>query len=1077
MTDNTDNTEKMFCPSCEREFDHGLHFCPHDGSKLIVRSNDELAGQTLDGRYRILHKLGEGGMGKVYKAEQVATGKMVAIKIVAQHLSTDEATIRRFRREVNIQSKLEHPNIVTVIDFSQLSTGEYYFVMAFVKGTSLQNLILEEGKQDLKSFFDYAIQICDGIEYAHRLGIVHRDLKGDNIIVAHLGHQKVVKILDFGIAKALQSADDTKTTANTAQLTAQGRILGTPAYMSPEQAKGEISHIGPATDIYAIGVLMFQMLAGKLPYESDTPWGLMHKHIMAPVPHINGDSAALRELDKVVSKCLEKDPANRYQSALELKDALEHLKAEYTRPGSGTNYTSNNISATAEKTAVLAPDESLDPTVGYQTPPPVSYAEPQSDKLKTAVYAGLLVLAVVAGGAGVMYFVKGKAPDRTAQMEPVGPAAETETSTAVVEDVKPPAENGAKTPDRSPEETKAAKIQENLQTAKRRFDAGALTRPEGQSALDSYLAVLLLDPKNSEAMKGRDLIGERLVALVNEAIDKQNLGTAAEYLAQAEAHTPKAVGMKEATLRLEEERSRQAKALAALHQQEDKQKQIEALLKEGDAYFEANALDKPAGKNAIDMYKKVLAIAPGHPEANSGLEKVAQTALAQAEKAMEKKEFQKSGAHIKTALSATGSSEEALKMQERLYHAIQTEKAQDGKQFASADQEAAKARQAAEDKKRLEDEATRASQAEEEEKRHRAEEAEKESRAKEAIKAGDKKKIAALLAKAEAAFDAGRLAPPAKESAYDFYSQVLDLEPEDEQGQFGMRRIGRVLLAQAQKAVDYNEFDKAAILVDQVEEIDPTAPRLDKVRGNLIRAQKTTGKPVNEKSLLGAMVIIRGGCFKMGDNFKEGNPDEFPAHNVCLDRYMIDKYEVTQGEYTEVMKNNPSWFANCPLCPVENVKWEEASKYCAAVGKRLPTEAEWEFAARTRGKKMRFATESGVISGVEANYNATLNVQRYSSAAGGFRKKPVIVGSFPTNSMGVYDMAGNVSEWVSDWYASKYYEESPENNPGGPKASADNLKVVRGGSWNSAAFPLRVSARDKREANTNSDQIGFRCAK
>ncbi|HEB72780.1 MAG TPA: serine/threonine protein kinase, partial [Nitrospirae bacterium] len=249
--------DKPFCPQCEREYDPGVKFCQHDGAELIIRSEDTMSGEVFDGRYRVIHKIGEGGMGAVYKAQQISTGKNVAIKVVSKHLTENPATVRRFQREVKLQSKLEHPNIVTVIDFSQTKDGHYFFVMPFVEGKSLRRMILDDGKLSLNDFHDLASQMCDGLEYAHRRGIIHRDIKGDNIAIAQMEHQRVVKILDFGLAKAIQEDGSLKTGT---ELTQQGRVLGTPAYMSPEQAKGEIDKVGKPSDIYSLGVILYQML-------------------------------------------------------------------------------------------------------------------------------------------------------------------------------------------------------------------------------------------------------------------------------------------------------------------------------------------------------------------------------------------------------------------------------------------------------------------------------------------------------------------------------------------------------------------------------------------------------------------------------------------------------------------------------------------------------------------------------------------------------------------------------------------------------------------------------------------------
>ncbi len=319
--------EKLFCPSCGREYDGDAKYCLYDGTRLIRRSEDTLAGEVFDERYEVLHKIAEGGMGAVYKARQLSTGKDVAIKMISRDLTKSSETVKRFRREVELQLRLSHPNIVTVIDISQTKEGDYYFVMEYVEGKSLKRLILEKGPLPLSLFYELAFQMCDAIHYAHMKGIIHRDLKPENIIVVSLEHQNIVKIVDFGIAKALQGGGKRATT-----LTQVGRVLGTPAYMSPEQARGEIDKISHRSDLYSLGVIFYQMLSGRLPFESDTPWGLMHKHINeAPVPLRKINPSVSESLDNVIMRLLEKEPENRYPSANSLKQDL--MKVAGIAPG------------------------------------------------------------------------------------------------------------------------------------------------------------------------------------------------------------------------------------------------------------------------------------------------------------------------------------------------------------------------------------------------------------------------------------------------------------------------------------------------------------------------------------------------------------------------------------------------------------------------------------------------------------------------------------------------------------------------------------------------------------------------
>jgi formylglycine-generating enzyme required for sulfatase activity len=227
------------------------------------------------------------------------------------------------------------------------------------------------------------------------------------------------------------------------------------------------------------------------------------------------------------------------------------------------------------------------------------------------------------------------------------------------------------------------------------------------------------------------------------------------------------------------------------------------------------------------------------------------------------------------------------------------------------------------------------------------------------------------------------------------------------------------------------------------------------------------------------MVFVKGDCFQMGDQFddEDAGADEQPVHEACVGDFYMDKYEVTQKNFQRVMRNNPSDFKNCDDCPVEQVTWDEAKGYCedAGVGKRLPTEAEWEFAAREGGKKVRFGTGKDTIGPDEANFNASANFKRPYSRIGEYREKTLPVGSFAPNALGLYDMSGNVWEWVSDWYDKNYYSSSPKDNPQGP--SSRESRVLRGGSWRDDPSGLRAADRGWGRPSFRFNGSGFRCVR
>jgi len=208
------------------------------------------------------------------------------------------------------------------------------------------------------------------------------------------------------------------------------------------------------------------------------------------------------------------------------------------------------------------------------------------------------------------------------------------------------------------------------------------------------------------------------------------------------------------------------------------------------------------------------------------------------------------------------------------------------------------------------------------------------------------------------------------------------------------------------------------------------------------------------------LVTVKGGCYDMGNTFDKGEIDETPAHKVCLDDFQIDKFEVTQADYAAAMGVNPSAAKDCDKCPVEKVTWFEAKEYCEKFGKRLPTEAQWEYAARAGGKKVLYGNGEDALEPANANYNSD---------------KTVPVGQYAPNAIGLYDMAGNVYEWIEDLYDRQFYERSPEKNP--VWTESGRLRVLRGGSWKRTQYYLRASSRFSSSPYYRGPDAGFRCAR
>ena len=271
--------------------------------------SDTLINTLFDGRYRIIRKLGAGGMANVYLAEDQELGRRVAIKILNERHANDDQFVERFRREAKNAAGLSHPNIVSIYDRGE-AEGTYYIAMEFLDGRSLKELIVGRGPAPVHVAIDYTRKILDALRFAHRNGIVHRDIKPHNVIVDAEGR---VKVTDFGIARA-----------GTSQMTEVGSIIGTAQYLSPEQAKG--APVDQTSDLYSVGIVLYELLTGKVPFTGDSPVEIAMKHISAiPEPPSSIRQDIPEDLDLVVLRALAKTPEERYPSAEEMDKDLARV--------------------------------------------------------------------------------------------------------------------------------------------------------------------------------------------------------------------------------------------------------------------------------------------------------------------------------------------------------------------------------------------------------------------------------------------------------------------------------------------------------------------------------------------------------------------------------------------------------------------------------------------------------------------------------------------------------------------------------------------------------------------------------
>jgi serine/threonine-protein kinase len=355
-----------------------------------VAVSDTLINTLFDGRYRIIRKLGSGGMANVYLAEDQELGRRVAIKILNERHANDDQFVERFRREAKNAAGLSHPNIVSIYDRGE-AEGTYYIAMEFLDGRSLKELILSRGPAPVNVAIDYARQILDALRFSHRNGIVHRDIKPHNVIVDAEGR---VKVTDFGIARAGAS-----------QMTEVGSIIGTAQYLSPEQAKG--APVDQTSDLYSVGIVLYELLTGKVPFTGESPVEIAMKHISAmPQPPSTFRDDIPADLDKVVLRALAKTPEERYPSA-------EEMDRDLARVAQGVAVSRDTEEAATQilSRAAMAPAT----MIGAPPRPPAEvlyeYEEPRRPR---PIWPWILVLLLLLATGLTGYFVYQQVQDELA---------------------------------------------------------------------------------------------------------------------------------------------------------------------------------------------------------------------------------------------------------------------------------------------------------------------------------------------------------------------------------------------------------------------------------------------------------------------------------------------------------------------------------------------------------------------------------------------------------------------------------------------------------------------------------------
>ncbi len=544
------------CPTCQSSYPNNYAICPADGSPL-QETGVWTEGSVIRGKYRLLAKVGQGGMGAVYKALHLAFDEMRAIKVIAPELLSDDLFVKRFKHEAVITRRLQHPNAVRVDDIDEAEDGRPFIVMEFIEGKSLKKLIREEGPLPFQRVLSIIKQSASALEAAHKLGMVHRDIKPDNIALVDAPEGEMVKVLDFGIAKVKEARMGE---AAGMTLTGAGVVIGTPQYMSPEQAMGKRGdELDGRADLYSLGIVMYQMLTADLPFRADTTMEMLLAHMQkapAPIRELHPELQVPENVANLTMRLLEKNRENRPASARVLIQEIEKIEQDMMSPGktrvltpddliapeprtpTGLNRVTGTMAAPTRQTIAPSPPPVRPPDAPRPAPSPrppqvvTPPARPQSAESHWGLWVGLVVLLVGIGGGGLYIATRHPAPAPEPVQNPVStpvsnpnpaptpePATQTTTSEPAsnpaaskpepaptpVTQTNPPAPKPrpriTPTPSNPPPEvTPTGPSPEVAKAVKGDISLGNFhySRGEYDDAIDAYRQGLKLDPNNAE---------------------------------------------------------------------------------------------------------------------------------------------------------------------------------------------------------------------------------------------------------------------------------------------------------------------------------------------------------------------------------------------------------------------------------------------------------------------------------------------------------------------------------------------------------------------------------------------------
>jgi len=342
------------CPACGKEYSDTTTLCTAD-AEVLQSVDDPLVGQTLAEKYLIEQLINRGGMGAVYRGKHVMMDKTVAVKVLRPSLAGDDVIVARFSREAKAASRISHPHAVSVTDFGEAENGVVFLVMEYLDGRTLKDIIRSEGPMPLRRVVEITRQVSGALDAAHKQGVVHRDLKSENIMLSQTNGGDWAKVLDFGIAKIQQPEG-----VRDHDLTAPNLVIGTPQYMSPEQCS-QTGPIDARSDVYSLGVIIYEMLAGRVPFTGESPTVIMMKQVQDPPPSILDARPDLpASVESLIEKALAKQPGDRFRTAGELSEALTNAAGEI---GAGASAVVPPVADTVPNAPVAMTDDLDEVTV------------------------------------------------------------------------------------------------------------------------------------------------------------------------------------------------------------------------------------------------------------------------------------------------------------------------------------------------------------------------------------------------------------------------------------------------------------------------------------------------------------------------------------------------------------------------------------------------------------------------------------------------------------------------------------------------------------------------------------------